>query len=70
MCDTFVGNYHDSENELVGQGAGNIMSGLFGGVAGAGATVRTGMCASCSAACCAMYHIVDMSGLAQLRFDT
>lgn len=41
VADSLTGNYHDSEKELVGQGVGNIMSGLFGGVAGAGATVRT-----------------------------
>lgn len=37
-----AGNFHDSEKELVGQGVGNIVSGAFGGAAGAGATVRTG----------------------------
>ncbi len=32
---------HNSNRELIGQGIGNILSGLFGGLPGAGATVRT-----------------------------
>ncbi len=32
---------HNSNRELMGQGLGNIISGLFGGLPGAGATVRT-----------------------------
>jgi sulfate permease, SulP family len=32
---------HDSDQELIGQGIGNLMSGLFGGLPGAGATMRT-----------------------------
>lgn len=56
MCHTFAGNYHDSEKELVGQGLGNIVSGLFGGTAGAGATVRTGV-----SACSVDYHAVYIS---------
>jgi len=41
VADSLTGDFHDSEKELVGQGVGNIVSGAFGGVAGAGATVRT-----------------------------
>jgi SulP family sulfate permease len=32
---------HNSKKELIGQGVGNIVSPLFGGLAGAGSTVRT-----------------------------
>ncbi|MYI88495.1 MAG: SulP family inorganic anion transporter, partial [Synechococcus sp. SB0672_bin_10] len=32
---------HNSNKELVGQGLGNLVSGLFGGIAGAGATMGT-----------------------------
>lgn len=41
VADSLTSNYHDSDKELRGQGIGNTLSGLFGGVAGAGATVRT-----------------------------
>jgi len=33
--------HHKSDRELFGQGIGNIVSGLFGGLPGAGATMRT-----------------------------
>ncbi|MDR4486626.1 MAG: SulP family inorganic anion transporter [Nitrospirales bacterium] len=32
---------HDSNRELVGQGIGNMVSGFFGGIPGAGATMRS-----------------------------
>ena len=32
---------HNSNRELVGQGIGNMVAGLFGGIASAGATMRT-----------------------------
>ncbi|MGB7521749.1 MAG: SulP family inorganic anion transporter, partial [Spirulinaceae cyanobacterium] len=32
---------HDSDRELIGQGIGNLIAGLFGGLPGAGATMRT-----------------------------
>ena len=32
---------HDSDRELIGQGIGNLVAGLFGGLPGAGATMRT-----------------------------
>ncbi|WP_378740588.1 SulP family inorganic anion transporter [Nocardia brasiliensis] len=35
------GTQHRSNKELIGQGLGNIASGLFGGLASAGATVRS-----------------------------
>ena len=41
VMDNVTGTRHKSNKELVGQGIGNMMSGLFGGLAGAGATVRS-----------------------------
>ncbi|WP_017153104.1 SulP family inorganic anion transporter [Bacillus bingmayongensis] len=41
VMDNVTGTRHKSNKELIGQGIGNIMSGLFGGLAGAGATVRS-----------------------------
>ncbi len=41
VADSITHSRHDSRRELIGQGVGNMLSGLFGGVAGAGATVRT-----------------------------
>jgi SulP family sulfate permease len=41
VMDNITGNRHRSNRELIGQGMGNIASGLFGGMAGAGATVRS-----------------------------
>ena len=32
---------HNSNKELVGQGIGNVFAGFFGGIPGAGATMRT-----------------------------
>lgn len=41
ISDGLTREYHDSNRELVGQGLGNFLSGLFGGLPGAGATLRT-----------------------------
>ncbi|MGE0490743.1 MAG: SulP family inorganic anion transporter [Vulcanimicrobiota bacterium] len=41
VADTVVKTRHDSDQELIGQGIGNAVSGCFGGLAGAGATIRT-----------------------------
>ncbi|MBB6380540.1 SulP family sulfate permease [Pseudonocardia eucalypti] len=41
VMDNITGTRHRSNKELVGQGLGNIASGLFGGLASAGATVRS-----------------------------
>jgi SulP family sulfate permease len=41
VADNVTRVYHDSDKELVGQGLGNLAAGLFGGIAGAGATIRT-----------------------------
>ncbi|WP_218952428.1 SulP family inorganic anion transporter, partial [Amycolatopsis anabasis] len=41
VMDNITGGRHRSNKELIGQGLGNIASGLFGGMASAGATVRS-----------------------------
>jgi len=41
VADSVTRTYHDSNRELVGQGIGNLAAGLFGGLPGAGATMRT-----------------------------
>ncbi|MEO0735574.1 MAG: SulP family inorganic anion transporter [Cyanobacteria bacterium J06649_12] len=41
VADSLTRTEHNSNKELIGQGIGNIMSGLFGGIAGAGATMGT-----------------------------
>lgn len=41
VADGVTGTYHNSNRELIGQGLGNMVAGLFGGIASAGATMRT-----------------------------
>jgi len=41
VADNLTGTRHDSNRELVGQGIGNTIAGLFGAIPGAGATMRT-----------------------------
>ena len=41
VADSLTRTEHNSNKELVGQGLGNVVSGLFGGIAGAGATMGT-----------------------------
>jgi SulP family sulfate permease len=41
VADSITRKRHNSDKELVGQGIGNVMSGLFGGLPGAGATMGT-----------------------------
>ena len=41
VADNITRTQHDSDKELIGQGIGNCISGLFGGLPGAGATMRT-----------------------------
>jgi SulP family sulfate permease len=41
VADNATGRFHDSDKELVGQGLGNLVAGLMGGIPGAGATIRT-----------------------------
>ncbi|MEO1144931.1 MAG: SulP family inorganic anion transporter [Cyanobacteria bacterium J06638_22] len=41
IADSLTRTEHNSNKELIGQGLGNLASGLFGGIAGAGATMGT-----------------------------
>ena len=41
VADNITRTNHDSDRELIGQGIGNMLSGLCGGLPGAGATMRT-----------------------------
>ena len=41
VADNMTRTRHDSDRELVGQGIGNTIAGLFGAIPGAGATMRT-----------------------------
>jgi SulP family sulfate permease len=41
IADSITRTEHDSNKELIGQGLGNLASGLFGGLPGAGATMGT-----------------------------
>mgnify|MGYP001822312214 CR=1 FL=1 len=41
VADNMTRTRHDSDKELVGQGIGNSIAGLFGAIPGAGATMRT-----------------------------
>ena len=41
IADSLTRTQHNSDKELIGQGIGNTMSGLFGGLPGAGATMGT-----------------------------
>ncbi|MEL6442166.1 MAG: SulP family inorganic anion transporter [Cyanobacteria bacterium J06621_8] len=41
VADNITRTQHNSDRELIGQGIGNLLSGLCGGLPGAGATMRT-----------------------------
>ncbi len=41
VCDNMTRMPHDSNRELIGQGIGNMVAGCFGGLPGAGATMRS-----------------------------
>ncbi|MEM8772681.1 MAG: SulP family inorganic anion transporter [Pseudomonadota bacterium] len=41
VADNMTGTRHNSNRELMGQGVGNTIAGLFGAIPGAGATMRT-----------------------------
>ena len=41
VADVATRTRHNSNRELIGQGIGNVIASLFGGISGAGATVRT-----------------------------
>ena len=41
VADNMTRTRHNSNRELIGQGVGNTIAGFFGGIPGAGATMRT-----------------------------
>jgi SulP family sulfate permease len=41
VADSVTRTHHNSNRELIGQGIGNFLAGLFGAIPGAGATMRT-----------------------------
>ena len=41
VADSLTGTRHNADRELIGQGIGNMVAGLIGGVPGAGATMGT-----------------------------
>lgn len=41
VCDNMTRTQHNSNRELIGQGIGNMVAGVFGGLPGAGATMRS-----------------------------
>lgn len=41
VADNITRTHHKSDRELIGQGIGNTVAGMFGGLPGAGATMRT-----------------------------
>ena len=41
VADNITRTHHKSDRELIGQGIGNAVAGIFGGLPGAGATMRT-----------------------------
>lgn len=41
VADNITRTYHEPDRELIGQGIGNSIAGIFGGLPGAGATMRT-----------------------------
>ncbi len=41
VADSMTGDRHDSDTELFGQGVGNVMSSIFGGIPATGAIART-----------------------------
>ncbi len=72
VCDNMTRTQHDSNRELIGQGIGNMASGFFGGLPGAGATmrsvanIRTGGRTPISGALMAVVLLATMLGLGPL----
>lgn len=62
VMDNLTGTKHNSNKELIGQGIGNAMAGLFGAMPGAGATVRSVVNLRCGAqtGLSAMIHSVAL----------
>lgn len=69
IADTVTGTRHEPNRELVGQGIGNMMAGMFGGMPGAGNTlgtltnIRAGGTTRVSGATYAVLMLVLVSGL-------
>ena len=69
VADSLTGMRHDPNRELVGQGIGNMVAGLFGGLPGAGATmgtvinIRAGGRTPVSGALCAVLLLALVMGL-------
>ena len=72
VADSLTGTQHKPNRELVGQGIGNVVSGLFGGLPGAGATmgtvtnIRAGGSTQISGALRALMVLALLLGLGQL----
>lgn len=72
VCDNMTRTHHDSNRELIGQGVGNAVAGLFGGLPGAGATmrsvinIRTGGRTPVSGALHALFLLAVLLGLGPL----
>jgi SulP family sulfate permease len=72
IADSLTRTEHKSNRELVGQGMGNLVSGLFGGLPGAGATmgtvvnIQTGAQTALSGLTRALVLLVVILGAAQL----
>lgn len=68
MADNALGTHHNTNQELIGQGVGNMVSGLMGGLAGNGTAVRTmvnirnGARTSMSGALSALFLLVIVLG--------
>lgn len=72
ISDSLTRQEHKSDKELVGQGVGNLVSGLFGGLPGAGATmgtvvnIQTGATSALSGVVRALVLLVVILGAAKL----
>jgi sulfate permease, SulP family len=72
ISDSLTRTEHNSNKELIGQGLGNIVAGLFGGLPGAGATmgtvvnIQTGARSALSGITRALILLVVVLGAAQL----
>ncbi|WP_223787194.1 bicarbonate transporter BicA [Marinicella meishanensis] len=72
ISDSLTRQEHKSDKELVGQGVGNLVSGLFGGLPGAGATmgtvvnIQTGARSALSGVFRALVLLVVIMGAAKL----
>ena len=72
VADGVIGDHHDSNQELVGQGIANILSPIFGGIPATGAIARTmtninngdapPWPASCMPSCCCSFPAAHATG--------